>query len=126
MSNNNLIDIAADRKLLNINDTVDDPDIKIMGEIANDDVENDISDHVDNETLTGEDLSKAIKLCTLLTASLYKNGKNNKEQSKFFMDLYEKGLDRFKARKRVRPSTARKVSTTEFTVNLLQFQRKRL
>lgn len=126
MSINNLIDIAADRKLLNINDTVDDPDIKAMGEIANDDVENDISDHVDNETLAGEDLSKAIKLCTLLTASMYKNGKNNKEQSKYFMDLYGKALENFKRRKRVRPSTARKVSTTEFVVNPLQFQLKRL
>lgn len=126
MSNNNLIDIAAIRKILNINDTVDDPELKSTGEIANDDVENDISNHVDNETLSGEDLSKAIKLSTTLTASMYKNGKNNKEQAKFFMDLYEKGLERFKTRKTVRPSTARKVSTTEFSVNPLQFQLKRL
>jgi len=126
MSNNNLIDIAAVRKILNINDTVDDPELKSMGEISNDDVEDDISDHVDNEVLAGEDLSKAIKLCTLLTASMYKNGKNNKEQAKFFMDLYDKAMDNFKRRKRVRPSTARKVSTTSRATQPLQFQLKRL
>ncbi len=126
MATNDLINLAAIRKILNINDTVDDPDLQSFGEIANDDVETDIAEYVDSETLSGEDLAKAIKLCTLLTAAMFKNGKNNKEQTKFYMDLYEKGLKKFKNRKLTKPASARKISTTTRAVSPLHFQLKRL
>ena len=126
MPETELIDVAAIRKILNIDDTVDDPELEKLGEVWADTLESDLGPYASAFPLTGENKNKAIRCVSLGVASGYKNSRNNKDQATFYMELYEKAKDALISRLQTQPKSARQSVRNEYVTKTLHFQKKRI
>jgi len=121
------------RDIVDIPDALDDPELEKLGVLASSDVDTALYPYIGDDStgaitpLTADDLTIAQNACSLLTASLWKAKKQNKDLAKYYEGLYQKQLDKLivKMRSRRTSRTKRASVQTDYKTTQMFTQTKK-
>jgi len=106
--------IKESRDILDIQDTVDDPELNVYGVDGNQQVDTDLFDFADVLPLTGDDFKLATSAVNYWVGSRYKAKRKNFEAANYYKDAYNTEIDRLKNKFKKTPTAKHKrVSITQ-------------